>query len=214
MLLSNHEKMSKSLGNFYTDPRGAGASAGGSGTNAAAAGAVSVDAGVQLRGVARRRRGIWTDSTARSGMRRQDWYHRTGAGRRCATISTRLRRSRRCTSLAGQAIAGECRDAASGLKAAGGLLGLLQKSAKEHGSRAAMDAAAEAINGCYYRAFRSSKGERLSHAADAIRDKLLSERGVILEDHAGRPTTWRSDGDNVYTRSGYDPTPANPPLIK
>jgi cysteinyl-tRNA synthetase len=85
--------------------------------------------------------------------------------------------------LADSAMAGDC-EAASGLRAAGALLGLLQADPDDW-FRGGADAAVEAA----IAERQAARQARDFARADAIR-RDLAEQGVLLEDSAGG-TTWR-----------------------
>jgi cysteinyl-tRNA synthetase len=88
--------------------------------------------------------------------------------------------------LATRAMAGDV-IAGSELKGAGELLGILQQSPKAWFQG---DVVAEAVNAAIVERLEARKAKDFARA-DAIRKQLLEERNITLEDHPDGTTTWR-----------------------
>ena len=183
MLLSGHEKMSKSLGNFHTIRDV---------LNRAPAEAVRL---LLLRAQYRSTLEFSFEALRETQGDLDRFYRAVGdvepgdvpasvLDALCDDLNTPAAFAA-MHELAGRAIAGD-RDAAAGLKAAGGLMGLLAQPASawfQRGTDAGVveSAIAERI---------AARKARDFARADAIRDEWLA-KGIAFEDRPGGTTDWR-----------------------
>ncbi|MGI4793302.1 MAG: cysteine--tRNA ligase [Janthinobacterium lividum] len=183
MLLSGHEKMSKSLGNFYTIRDV---------LDRVPAEAARV---LLLRAQYRSTLEFSFEALAETQGELDRFYRAVGdveAGDVPASVLDALCDDLNTPAafaamheLAGRAIAGD-RAAAAALKAAGGLMGLLAQPASAWFQRGVDSAAVEAA---IAERIAARKGRDFARA-DAIRDEWLA-KGVAFEDRPGGLTEWR-----------------------
>ena len=179
------EKMSKSLGNFFTDPRGAGRMAGRGDPACDAADALSPADQLDRRGPDR------GEAHARSlvsahGKRASPACCAPTLSTRWPTISTRRRRSRHFTSCAAKprrASAG-ARRVPQGERAADGLAAARCRANGQRGGRASLAIDRRAVESLIAARNAARKAKNFKES-DRIRDEL-DAMGIELEDQEGR----------------------------